>query len=573
MPKRPLINLALLFVIIFFIFTNYIFLKNAPNPIGKDSVCHLTAAVKMFKEFKLKEFLIDPFTVYNDIILVRNNYPPLFCVTAALIRYIFNIDFMLMTSTFFFILLLFSTYKIAEIMQNKMAALLSVVIISFYPIIYLNSRFFNLDMAQAAMVSLSLYLLIRTEYFMNWRYSIMFGFSSGFGMLSKHMFILFIIGPVFITIVHSLNNSKYFRIKLKNMVIAFFIFGLVAFLFFYIRLLKPNYFKAFLIESTIYMGGEVLRGAPRFGIDNILFYFRAIPAFQIGFFNVALFIFSIPVFFKKKYQRFHLFFLSWIIFPLLMLTAKTGKYNEYTMPYLAALAIITSLGLSSINNRFIRLNVIILMLIFNLSIFIKFSFPKYADYFKPLNIFDTTFKPLRAEYTPASDYSPYRSKESDIGYKTLKLINELAKDRDVKIGFVNYFNTNTWPNVQLKTLLWLYGYSYIMEDICFSFCDRAQELCSFDFFIFDAAPNSSEQWINKDYFIKDVERYNEERIKCKLDPYSYCDTSEQPLRDTIPIFLAEVKKVINYFPKLKLINRINYNPGDILIYQNMEKCK
>lgn len=566
-------ELVVLLIIATLLFSNYIILNDMPNPIGKDSQSHLISAVNVIMRFNLSSFLKHPFQTYDNAILFEKNYPVLFFVVAALIRSFFNADLMFMTSTLFLIPLLYSTYKIAKLIKDEEAGFLSVMFISFYPIIYLNSRYFNLELAQTAMVCLAVYFLIQTKGFTERKYSIIFGVISGIGMLSKQMFPIFIIGPLLVVTVNSFRYFKQNRLQLNNLIIAILLCGIVSFLFFYRKYLTQSHMESLLKQSLIFIDGEleVKSGTRWFNKDHLLFYLNSLKQYQIGPFNLILFLVSTPFFLlQKHFRKYRLFLLSWIVLPLILFTIRPGKYSEYTMAYLPAIAVITSLGILSINRRFIRTSLIIGTLILNLFIFVTLTFPKYTPYLWSSDISRVFLKHIITRDTPASVYNYFSPKASDGGYKAIKFLNELLKNKKTKIGFIDYIYTTWWVNQRIKALLLLYYKApYEMKDVIFDSADPEQDLDKFDIFIFTSVSQHDGPWLNKDYFLRDL-RDLEVNDSSESSTHYFVWDGVSPKPPNVRIIYQEhLEKVISYFSKVKLIHKIDSPHLKILIYKNV----
>ncbi|UCH88082.1 MAG: glycosyltransferase family 39 protein [Thermoplasmata archaeon] len=127
-------------------------------------------------------------------------------------------DVAVMTNIFFMVILLFSVYGIGKYMFNRQVGLLAAIMVSLFPIVHGLSRSFLSDFAHIAMVSLSIYLLLKTEYFTNKKYSILFGLSLGLGLLTRDTFIIFMLGPLLYIMYKSeiLKVRKLIRIIIDN---------------------------------------------------------------------------------------------------------------------------------------------------------------------------------------------------------------------------------------------------------------------------------------------------------------------------------------------------------------------
>ena len=505
--SKKAIILLLLLVMIFFTISNYIFLKDTPNPIGRDSLIHLRNSTKIIRDFYLGIFLNNPISVYHHTILYDKDYPPLYYIIAAILRTLINIDFMFMTSTLFLILLLYSTYKIGTLIKDEITGLLSAIFITLYPIVYLTSLHFNLELAQAAAVCFALYLLLKSDYFKNRKYSILFGLMFAIGMLIKQQVIIFIIGPLFITSFFSLLvNFKKNRTQLINLIFALLIFSLITFLFFYWIYLDPERIKSLIIRS--YLPIEFNMGSKKwFNLEHLLFYFKSLKMHQVGLFNLVLFLISVPIFYQNtEYKKYRSFFAIWLILPISFLTFIPAKFPEYTISYLPVFALITSLGILAIKHKIIKVILVIVTLLFNIFIYINFVYPDYTIHRVP----DQFLNYFRKFLMPADIYSLHNSKTLDPGYKTVKFLTELQQNRESTIGLIHYRNFD-WSCQQIKNLLLLYT-PYEVKDIIFDFSEQEQDLEKFDFIIFTSAPGRNEEWLNMDYFIQDISEINKFQI-------------------------------------------------------------
>lgn len=574
------------------------------HPLGYAWHAHLSHAIAVGKGFSLGAFLKNPVLGYRNIIMYDQDYPPLYYIISAVSRHFFGITFMFMTSTVFLILLIYSTYKIGKMVKDEINGLLSATIVSFYPIIFLSSRDFNLEIAQAAMVCLSLYFLMRSENFKNITYSILFGVVFALGMLVKQQVLIFIIGPLLVTLINVFRYLENIRGRLINVFIAIIVFCLISFYLFYYIYLDTNVLNHFLtrVNST-----SELKIDPSNWLDknNILFYLNSLKEYQIGLFSLILLLFSIPVFYlKKEYRQSRAFFTAWVVFPLILLTSIPIKYNEYTISYLPVLAIVTSLGLLSIRNLIVKLSLLPPALIFNVFLFLNF-FPSENSHYllahKPANNLLDGFK---VYHTMASMYASYNNhifRTSNAYYKAIIFLKGLLQNRKSKIGIVAYIEEwpGFMPNKELGLLLSLYT-PYEVRNLIFD--PAAKDLDTFDVIIFISARScNGEQWLNKDYFLRQLTDFNKQQL-AKIDTKNLRDAQKftsfyflyngkslippgpnGDLKDITPgsngppppacylVYQDQFEEVISYYLKLKLIKRIEgASPGgDILIYERL----
>jgi 4-amino-4-deoxy-L-arabinose transferase-like glycosyltransferase len=134
----------------------------------------------------------------SQIITYRNFYPPLFHLSVALFYSLFGVsaDVAAMANVVYMAVLLCAVYGIGKRLFSAKVGLPAAFLVSMLPIVFCLSRYTYVEYALMSMVTLSVYLLIRTDGFQNRTYSVLFGLSVGLGMLTKWVFIFFLGGPL-----------------------------------------------------------------------------------------------------------------------------------------------------------------------------------------------------------------------------------------------------------------------------------------------------------------------------------------------------------------------------------------
>ncbi len=288
--------------------------------------------------------------LYN-LIFISYSWPPLYYYVALLIRFLsVNIspEFFFLTSTFFLIILLVFTCKLAEFL-HKGTGLMAAFICSFFPFIQASSRFFNLELAVCAMVVLSIYLLLKTDFFQSRRYSIFFGLSLGLGMLIKYTFSIFLIGPlIFIgySLIYKKKTDTLWPEQRNNLLLSIAIGILISGIYYF----NPEVLKYLLIRGMNWDFGTKDTSV----ITRIIFYVRRLITQEIGV-GLSVLIFPLFVlFFKAKVSHKKIVGL-WVLLPIII-ASFVPKYcpePEYVMPLLPALAVISSIVLFKIRLKII----------------------------------------------------------------------------------------------------------------------------------------------------------------------------------------------------------------------------
>jgi 4-amino-4-deoxy-L-arabinose transferase-like glycosyltransferase len=189
--KQYLFSSALFFLFIFLAISNYAWLQSNKIAPFWDESHHMTTAIKYAESFYSSN-------IWHAVKIKHNDYPPFF----YLISIPFNLILgnspaaLVQTNLIFMAVLIFSVYKIGQTLFNKKIGFLATFLVCVFPMVFGTSRMFLLDFPVTAMVSLSIYFLIKSNYFHNIKYSIFFAVSLWFGLLTKETFFIFLLGPI-----------------------------------------------------------------------------------------------------------------------------------------------------------------------------------------------------------------------------------------------------------------------------------------------------------------------------------------------------------------------------------------
>jgi len=128
---------------------------------------------------------------------VSPGYPPLYYVIVAAAYRLLgsSIDTAQLANMPAIILLGLATYGIARSLLNPMGAAIAAVLVNFFPMMLWISRETLIETWLTAMVAVALWALIKTKNFSNPRWSLVFGFLCGLGMLTKWTFTIFVALP------------------------------------------------------------------------------------------------------------------------------------------------------------------------------------------------------------------------------------------------------------------------------------------------------------------------------------------------------------------------------------------
>lgn len=370
--------ILLILLILFHFFNNIIYLSIYPLPDGKDSYAHLTNFLnfkQIISDGKTHPFYNQNKGLFYNLVFGVIDYPPFFYFCAFLLDFLFGhiyANAAILVSTLFFILLIFLVYKIGETVESK-AGILAAFICSFYPMIFYASRHFNIEITLAAVVCASVLCLFKTGFFEKQRFLIILGIVLGIGMLTKQTFIVYLIGPLCVTIYFSFFKANPLSLQKRNinLLTCFLCAFFISLIFYYNKEVYANLFNRahFIgaVKNSNVFSAEQLAYYPYSFIRSIGWVFTLLFCFCLRFLpNVDL------------YKRNCL--LSWIICPMVLLSFFVLKYTEYMIAVLPALAMITAFGLLKLENKKIRTVAIIGV--------ITISFLNYYNYGRPKFFYD-----------------------------------------------------------------------------------------------------------------------------------------------------------------------------------------
>ena len=281
-------------------------------------------------------------------------YPPFTPILTSIFYFFFGTSHKvaIMSNMIFLFILTFSIYKTGNIMFNRTVGLLASVIILLFPIVLSHSVIYYLDLPLTAMVALSIFAILKSEYFKNTTFSILSGLIFGFGMLTKWTFLFFTIGPLCYLLLVGFyseniqrNGPKNFRKYVSNI-----IFFVIASVFIF----GPYYFPILptLIEETFRYSHAIfhIKQIPLLSLASVSFYPIALWKDMITPFGFTVFALGIALLSFSKH-RYKTFILIWTIVPYLIFTFLIeNKQPRYMMPWLVPISLIVSYVISEIGN-------------------------------------------------------------------------------------------------------------------------------------------------------------------------------------------------------------------------------
>jgi len=368
---------------------NYLYFKKDTMPQAWDESTHLMQSLSYY--YVLTHPTLD---MIGKLIQVDTYYPPFYHFSTSILYLFFGTSDITarMINTVYLGILVFSVYGIGKQLFNKDTGLISALLVMLYPQLFSIQRGYLIELALVATVTLTIYLLLLTNNFRNFKYSIAFGAALAVSMLTKWTAIFFIIGPIAVVIYQGFISTK-LNIKLdyklkcevcgkeisskpvefkgkkfcsknckndfkhkknititKNKLYNLFYALTVAFILAGIWY-APHGTEVY---KTLKWGDEFWgssEGKPEiFTIQSALYYVFAINS-QISFLFSILFLIGM-IFSIKSNKSSKWFLFSCVLLPYLALTFLSRNKNpRYTLPILAIVAIISAFWLTDIKSK------------------------------------------------------------------------------------------------------------------------------------------------------------------------------------------------------------------------------
>lgn len=231
------------------------------------------------------------------------------------------------TNSIFLLILLISVYAIGSILYDRNIGLLSALLTSMFPLVIGHSRVAMTDYPLLCMVSLSMYLLLKTNAFSSVVYSIFSGIVFGVSQFTKETSIVFILPPLIYYFIKAYSSGEKKKV-LFNFIITMLFFLIVAGGVF-IRTTNPYTFKNYWMQIHHTYN------------PDLLYYFKS---FLIKATGPFIFVLSLPLLlsylinFKKRNK----FLFLWFFIPIILFSISTNKMHRFLLPVLPAFALIVT---------------------------------------------------------------------------------------------------------------------------------------------------------------------------------------------------------------------------------------
>ena len=203
---RIYITVAFALLLLFLAVTNYwVLSKDKIPPLHDANVCY-TSSCEYYKYF-VQGFQFDHLKRFFAHI---NFYPPLYMLVPTALYHFTgpNYHVMAMVNIFYLFLLIYSIYKLGNFIFGRPGGLLAAIVLLAFPSIIGFSRITHINIALTAIVTISIYTLLKSDSFNNRQFSIVAGIVAGLGCWFSSKYMIYFIFPAVICLLYSIFSRE-----------------------------------------------------------------------------------------------------------------------------------------------------------------------------------------------------------------------------------------------------------------------------------------------------------------------------------------------------------------------------
>ena len=313
--------------------------------------------------------------IFEDSCLFFN--APLITWIMKFMFYIFGKEYfdllVIFVNYIFFVISLYYIYRLGVILKNKETGNIAMILFALVPAIYGMSRQYGgLEYHITSIIIFNIYCLIKTDYFKDRKWTIIYGISVGLGLLIKDEFLAYFFVPFLYIVLQSFRESIT-KTKTANILISISLGCLMA---------GSHYFREPIMNKAL---TDFLKNPVEF-----LFIFKNTHVMTIGLWENLLsplifiiFLIGLVWFFLKYKNKYKNLIFLWILVPWLgIMLMPHFKLAEYGSGFIPAMILIGALYLSHIKRKYIKTILLSLIIILGIFQYLWFSYAPGTDLFQ-----------------------------------------------------------------------------------------------------------------------------------------------------------------------------------------------
>src|SRR5262245_7424765 len=335
LTHHPWLALSLLFVLLTAVTAAWVLIDRRPPE--WDHANHLERAVGCYR------ILSDPGRDrVREILDVSSFYPPIVPCAAGLLYFVFPIAPLTAQAVMlgFVALGLAATFALGRHLYDTETGLLAAFLLGTAPFVVFSLTNFQLDLPLAAMVAVSLYLLVRTDAFTRPGWCVVLGVSLGLGMITKPPFAGYLL-PVFAWALWRSFRADDRRRRLGLMAVSLAIAAAISLPWYGPRVLGlPTQ-----IAHRSFKFAAQEAQAEYLSAESLLYYPLVLPS-QLGPLATLLFLWGLVAARRLRDSRAFLWLAG--VAPFVLFSLIQNRNLRYTLPILPAAALVAAVGARSL---------------------------------------------------------------------------------------------------------------------------------------------------------------------------------------------------------------------------------
>ena len=354
------------------------FIEDTAPPLW-DQVAFLYTSEVLFQTL-ISEGVIAFFNAFTEALKIK---PPLISVFPTPFYFLFGNEYQsaLYVNLLFLAIASYYMVKLGALVSGRTEALVSVVILNTFPLVFAMSREFLADFGLMMFVVIWMYYLLQSRGFEKRRESFFLGIILGAGMLMKVSFVFYVLIPSLYLLLKRAVGMRKFPLHCTFNIVLVSVIGTSIAAVWYLRnlvtVMEFSFSSGYGSLAENYAMGEI------FSMKTILGYWLYLINYGISayYFLIALILLIAAIILilrpringlpRMNPQSFWLLTL-WSVVPFVLFSFGTNKDYRYIIPFCPAIAIIMGTGIVRIVSR--RFLIIALLLTFPILHYINVSF-------------------------------------------------------------------------------------------------------------------------------------------------------------------------------------------------------
>ena len=315
----------------------------------------------------------------------------------------------------FFLIPLYFIYEIGKELKDKETGNMAMILFALSPAVYgLSRQYGHQDYHIMAAITFNIYCLIKSDYFRDRKWSVIYGASVGLGLMVKDSFTAYFFVPFAYAVFVSLKVESD-AVKFKNIATAVIIGSLIA---------CCHYFRPVIIDKII--REPVIRQVSVFSFENLRVMTIGLWEELLSLPVFIVFIVGLVYFIRKYFSKNKNLILLWFTVPwLIIMFMPHSKISEYGAGLIPATALIGAVFINSFKNKLYKKIIAVFIIISG--VFLYFDFSYRTAHFLNFNIIGRDIKYFNGRLMC------YDKKDSEFASKTVQYLNQFYKNNSLCI--------------------------------------------------------------------------------------------------------------------------------------------